>query len=509
MKNIKQYLDLLMEEGLVVSYNLYQKGKSPIYHMTYGSGDAKEDTLFLCKGAAFKKDYLMEALQRGAVAYVSEQYYDTEEEVPYIRVKSMRKAMPVLAKAFYGNPDEKLFLTGVTGTKGKTTTVYYIRAILDEYLGARQEKASGLISTIETCDGAACEESKLTTPESPELFRHLKNAVDAGMSHMTMEVSSQALKYHRVRKIKFNVGVFLNISEDHISPTEHEDFEDYFSAKLSLFKQTKTACVNLDSDQAKRVLAAARISDKVITFGTKGSPDILGSNIRMKDGMLSFDVECREFRQHFTLAMHGMFNVENALAAIAAAYAMGIPVKYMAAGLAKTKVQGRMEEYVSADGRLQVIVDFAHNRLSFEKLFDSVLMEHPDARIVTIFGCPGGKAFNRRRDLGLIAGLFSEKVYLSADDPGIESPQDIAREIGGYLEVTGCPYEYIEDRGQAIQRAIQEVERKTVLLVLGKGNEARQKYGKISYKFPTDGEFVQIGIREYNRRHMLQSAIAG
>lgn len=498
--NIKQYLDLLKNEGLVLSYQLFRKERTEIHHMTYASGDVEPGGMFLCKGASFKREYLLDALQRGAAVYVSEKDYEVGGEVPYILVKSMRKAMPVLARAFYGRPDEELALTGVTGTKGKTTCVYYIRAILDAYLQAAGKAPSGLLSTIETFDGAEHREAELTTPESLELFHHFRNAADAGMSHMTMEVSSQALKYHRVRKLKFDVGVFLNISEDHISPSEHQDFEDYFSAKLSLFKQTRTACVNLDADHVKRLLAAARMAERVITFGTKGNPDILGTNIRMEGGRITFDAVCRQWKHSFSLAMHGMFNVENALAAIAATYAMGIPVEYMEKGLANTRVQGRMEEYGSADGKLKVIVDFAHNRLSFEKLFESVLTEYPGYRIVTIFGCPGGKAFNRRRDLGLIAGLFSQKVYLAADDPGVEAPEAISREIGEYLEVVGCPYEYIEDRGQAIQRAIGETKEKTVLLVLGKGNEARQKYGMISYKFPTDGEFVKIGLQEYGRK---------
>lgn len=507
METIKQYLELLRKEGLVVSDCLYGCEERIIRQMTYASGDVGEDTLFLCKGAAFKKEYLEEALEKGAVAYVSEQYYETGREVPCILVSSMRKAMPVLAKVFYRQPDEQLLLTGVTGTKGKTTTVYYIRGILDAYLKAAGERASGMISTIETYDGVSCEESKLTTPESMELFRHFRNAADTGIHHMTLEVSSQALKYQRVRKLRFDVGVFLNISEDHISPAEHEDFEDYFSAKLSLFKQTKTACVNLDSDYAERILAAARMSGKVITFGTKGRPDILGKNICIKNGKISFDAVCKDFEQHFTLDMHGMFNVENALAAIAAAYAMGIPAAYMVEGLEKTRVSGRMEEFASADGKLHAIVDFAHNRLSFERLFDSVMTEYPGWRIRTVFGCPGGKALNRRRDLGLIAGLFSEKVYLTADDPGRESPADIAEEIGNYLEVVGCPYTYIEDRGQAILQAIREMPEKTVLLVLGKGNETRQKYGSISCKCPADAEFVRLGIREYDRRSILLESL--
>lgn len=509
MRRLREYLELLKKEGLVTGYRLYRKDAIIIRHLGYASQEARQNTLFLCKGAAFKREYLTEAMQRGAAAYVSEKNYELEGDVPFIIVKSMRKAMAVLAKAFYEEPDEQLFLTGVTGTKGKTTTVYYIRAILDEYLKRQGTETvpSGLMSTIEAYDGNR-EESVLTTPEAPELFRHFRNAVDAGIRHMTMEVSSQALKYQRVRNLKFDVGVFLNISEDHISPAEHADFEDYFSAKLSLFRQTRTACVNLDADHADRILAAARKAERVLTFGTKGNPDILGSNIRMENGRVTFDVTCREFRRTFSLAMHGRFNVENALAAVCVATAMGIPADCMEEGLKKTRVQGRMEEYRSADGRLTAIVDFAHNRLSFERLFDAVLQEYPGHQIITVFGCPGGKAYNRRRDLGLLAGLFSDRVFLTADDPGVESPEKIAREIGGYLEVVGCPHEYIEDRGQAIQRAIRAMEEKTVLLVLGKGNENRQKYGKISYKCPTDGEFVQIGIREYDRKCACRAVAA-
>ena len=509
MRTLKQYLEILKKEGLVESYCLYDREDTLIQHMTYASGDAKKDTMFICKGATFKKEYLADAFTRGAVGYVSEEYFEMEGEIPYIMVKSMRKAMPVLAKAFYDQPDEELILTGVTGTKGKTTTVYYIRRILDEYLKTRTEKPSGLISTIETYDGVSCEESQLTTPESVELFRYFSNAANHGVKYLTMEVSSQALKYHRVRKINFDVGVFLNISEDHISPTEHEDFEDYFSSKLSLFKQTKTACVNLDADYANRIVKAARLSERVITFGTKGNPDILGNNIQIKKGQISFDVHCKEFSRRFSLAMHGIFNIENALAAIAAAYAMGIPVKYMIDGLAKTKVKGRMEQYESVDGQLKVIVDYAHNRLSFEKLFDSVLMEYPGHRITAVFGCPGEKAFNRRRDLGLVAGLFSKKIFLTADDPGMEDPADIAREVGDYLEVVGCPYEYYEDRGLAIQKAIHDANEKTVVLVLGKGSETKQKYGRISYKCPADGEFVKLGMQEYDRRHSCKNVCVG
>ena len=505
---LREYLDLLRAEGLVEESSLQNAGGTELTHLTYASGQAVPGTLFLCKGAAFKEAYLMEAIQRGAAAYVSERCYETCGQVPHIIVNNMRKAMAVLAKKFYGAPDEQLKVVGVTGTKGKTTTAYYIKAILDAYLKEEGEQPCGLISTIETYDGQRCEESRLTTPESPELFGHFRNAVDSGLKCMTMEVSSQALKYQRVRKITFDVGVFLNISEDHISPAEHQDFEDYFSSKLSIFRQTGTACVNLDSDHALRILQAARMAKRVVTFGTKGEPDILGRNVRMQQGQLSFEVVCKEFTRRFELAMHGLFNIENALAAIAAAYSMGIPAKYMEKGLAGARVKGRMEQYCSANGKIAAIVDFAHNRLSFEKLFDSVMLEYPGWRLVSIFGCPGGKAYNRRRDLGLIAGLYSQKLYLVADDPGTEDPMEISQEIGQYAEIVGCPYECIEDRGQAIQKAIHEATEKTVILVLGKGSEARQKYGKVARPYPTDGEYVEQGIREYDNRTCRKNALA-
>jgi len=205
--------------------------------------------------------------------------------------------------------------------------------------------------------------------------------------------------------------------------------------------------------------------------------------------------------------MHGLFNIENALAAIATAYVYKIPVKYMVAGLANVKVDGRMEQYTCEEERITAIVDYAHNRLSFERLFDSVLIEYPGYKIVSVFGCPGGKAYNRRRDLGLIAGLFSKQVYLVADDPGTENARAIADEIGKYMDIVGCPYEFVDDRGEAIRRAIAEADENTVVLVLGKGNEGHQKYGDLTYPYPSDSEFVKQGIGQRKKNVRVQVAL--
>lgn len=500
---LKTYLKLLQQANLVKSCCLYGKKDQMIENLTFDSRETMKRGLFICKGAAFKPDYLSQAFKNGAVCYIAEEHYPLEYEVPYILVKDIRKAMPVLAKQFYQDPARELDLVGITGTKGKTTTSYYIKAIMDEYSKSVGLRSMGIISSIEIKDGVEHKSSSMTTPESLELYRHMRNAVASKKRSMVMEVSSQALKYQRVRGLNFDVGVFLNISEDHISPAEHDDFEDYFSAKLSIFRQCETACINLDSDKADRILQASRLAKSVITFGTGqagqicGSvkngrvPDILGYDIQQEKGRIHFRVKSGRFDEQFTLAMPGVFNVENALAAISVAYLYRIPVEYMIAGLKKAKVKGRMEQYVSSKRRLTVIVDYAHNRLSFEKLFQSVLMEHPFSKIVSVFGCPGNKAYNRRKDLGLIAGLYSKKVYLAADDPGEEQFVHISGDIARYVESVGCPYECIENRGDAIKRAIEEAEEESVVLVLGKGCESHQKIGKVSCAYPTDANFVK------------------
>lgn len=506
MKRLGEYLERLKQAELVTAFQIKNE-EQEIKGLTFCSKEAVSEGIFVCKGAAFRDDYLKEARERGSVCYVSEKEYALDGDMDFIIVRDIRTAMPILAELFYRTERLKLRVTGVTGTKGKTTTAFYLKAILDAWARQKGEKETGILSSVENYDGKETKPSSLTTPEALEIHRYLRNCEDTGLSHMTMEVSSQALKYKRVRGMDFEVGVFLNISEDHISPGEHEDFEDYFTSKLSVFKQTRTACVNLDSGERERILQAARLSERVLTFGTTGAPDIWGHDIEMSQGRISFWVRCKEFHEKFYLRMHGLFNVENALAAITAAYAYGIPVECMKEGIASVQVKGRMEEFESRDKKLVTIVDYAHNRLSFEKLYDSVFQEYPGYQVVTVFGCPGNKALNRRRDLGLIAGLFSNMVYLTMDDPGTESTAQISREVSHYVEMVGCQCICIEDRALAIQQAITDAPERTVVLVLGKGNEGRQRFGNMVYDCPTDTELVKQSMRYYDRNAMCRRTV--
>lgn len=499
MRTLNEMGETLRARGLLASEdrNQWLMNKKEVYWITYDSKRVVPGTLFFCKGKAFKPEYLKEAIHKGCVGYVSEKEYVREEGIPCLLVNDIRSAMAVLAALFFDYAPDRLLLTGITGTKGKTTTAWYLKAMFDEWEKEKGGKETGLLSSVTNYDGMRRERSSLTTPEALVLHEHLFNARTAGLSHMALEVSSQALKYGRVKELVFDVGIFLNISEDHISPGEHKDFEDYFTSKLSIFRQTRTACVNLDAEHSGKILKAARKAGRIVTFGTRPEADFFCCNVSREQGRISFQVICKEFCERFELGMKGSFNIENAVAAIAAASVYHLPVDCMKRALLKTQVPGRMETVMSRDGKICGIVDFAHNRLSFERLYEAVFYEYPQFRkIITVFGCPGGKALNRRKELGLLAGLCSDKVYVTSDDPGMESQEKIAEEISYYVKLAGCPCQKLSDRKNAIMKAVAEVQdEKTLVLILGKGCENHQKIRGTVKKCPRDIEYLREALR--------------
>lgn len=504
MKTIQDMQNVLRERGLLIGIaqgvKMEKMAGQEIRWLTCDSRAVREHTAFICKGASFRAEYLQDAVKHGAICYISEK--PMEVSAVGLIVTDIRRAMAVASAYFFSYTSDRPIVTGITGTKGKTTTAWYLKAMLDAWVQEKGDPETGLISTVENYDGTSRCDSVMTTPEAPTLHELLSNAANAGVSYMTMEVSSQALKYRRVQELRFSVGIFLNISEDHISPGEHTDFEDYFSAKLSMFRQMETACVNLDSDYAQRILKAAYKAKRVVTFGKNRDADLRCSEIQTKGGAVSFRVTCDRFSEYFTLGMRGTFNIENAMAAIAAAYVYGVPVHCMKQALLKTRVPGRMENFFSADGRICGIVDFAHNRLSFEKLFDAAFEEYSAyRRIITVFGCPGGKALNRRRELGIIAGLFSDSVILTSDDPGMERPEQIAEEIRGYVEMTGCTCRIVADRKEAVEAAVSvaaKAQEKTLILLLGRGSEKFQQVEGRLLASETDAQLMEAAIRTYD-----------
>ena len=495
---LKEYVDLLEKNGLLVSSDVTGESlELEVKDLTFDTREMKTGALFVCKGAHFKREYLDMAMSCGAVAYLSEIKYDDADNG--IIVSDIRSAMSALAKKFFDNAPSKLFSIGITGTKGKSTTAYYMRAIINEYMRTTGGNDVAIISSIDTYDGIVEKESHLTTPEAIDLFRHFDNAVRSDIRYLIMEVSSQALKYGRVTGINFDVACFNNIGTDHISPIEHPDFEDYYKSKLKIFDTCKAACINMDADFAKETLDYANGKCRIITYGSHENDTVYCKYAEKRDDGIYFGVRTPEFDEELSITMPGMFNVSNALAAVAMSYLAGIPLEYVRSGLRNARVGGRMQVYMSLDEKIAVIVDYAHNRMSFDALYSSVRVEYPGRDIITVFGCPGYKAYLRRTDLGELAGKNSSYVVITEEDSGEEPFVNIARDIAENVEAQGCPYDIIEDRGLAIRHAVLEYKSdKRIVLITGKGEETRQKRGTFYVDCPSDVEYTLDCLKEYD-----------
>ncbi|MDD4564296.1 MAG: UDP-N-acetylmuramoyl-L-alanyl-D-glutamate--2,6-diaminopimelate ligase [Eubacteriales bacterium] len=492
--SINDYLNQLKSNNLLKEYQIApEELTQPIHHISYNSMDMAENTLFVCKGNHFSVDYLKDAVKNGAICYISEIRYDLapNDTISYIIVSDIRKAMACIADLYYNKVWKDLKLIGITGTKGKSTTAYFMKFILDGYLKENKRPVSAIISGIDNYDGVINEESHLTTPEAMELHKHFNNAVKSGIEYLSMEVSSQALKYGRTLGVTFDVGCFLNIGEDHISELEHSSFDDYLESKLRLFSQCEKTCVNINSDHIDRVMEASKACPHVVTFGLDEKADVYGYDIVKTGKTIRFKVKTKDFDKEFKLTMAGLFNVQNALAAIAISQCLNIPMSYVAAGLKKARVSGRMEVYTGKKRKIQVIVDYAHNKMSFETLFQSTLREYPNKKISIVFGCPGKKALGRRKELGEIAGKYSDQVYITEEDAGEEPVLKICEEIAQHLKMQEGRYLIIPNREDAIREAIARADDNTVVLITGKGRETRQKRGVQYIDTPSDVEYVK------------------
>lgn len=492
-KNLREFLSMLEGQGVVLEADVNGAGGRQVEYISYNSMDVKEGTVFICKGLNFKKEYLEDAIEKGAFCYVAEK--KIKSAFPYILVSDMRRAMSDLGAFFYDEIwNEKLQMIGITGTKGKSTTATFVKAIMDDYCKSLGEKEIGFVSGIYTYDGEhKVKAKKMTTPETLQLHKLLADCAWNGCKYLVMETSSQALKYDRTKALKYKVGGFLNISEDHISDREHPDIEDYFSAKLKLFSQCEIGCINLETEEKYlgRVMdEAEKHCKKIITFGRTVEADYYGYDVTSTPDSVSFKVRHPEGTEEITVSIGGYYNASNALAAIAMTRALGVPFENIKRGLAHVKVAGRMELYHMTNKDVDVIVDYAHNKLSYQTLFDNVKKLYPGRKILLVFGCHGNKAYNRRKDLGRLANIYADKIVLTEQDPGTESVQDICRQIQEHID-KDKPVTTITDRGEAIAAACEMAEDGWVMVIAGNGADGYQKRGLTYVELPTDGERVQ------------------
>ena len=493
------YVDLLRQEGVLAGAPT--NGACPV--IEFATDDSREvvpGTLFVCKGRAFKRAYLVSAIEAGAVAYISETDYAVG--IPCVLVNDIRLTLAVVADAFYGHPSGKVKVCAFTGTKGKTTCSYYLRGILANEARLTGCHRPAFNTGVEFDDGIDAGPSKLTTPESFVLQRRIANAARAGAPWLVMEASSQALKYWRTGKVDFEVGVFTNIGEDHISPIEHPTLEDYFASKLKIFAQSRFAVVNLDMDHVERVLATASSCERTMTFSLEDpTADVFAKAVRNSERGVVATVRTPRFERDIVIPTPVKFNVSNALAAIAAAEVLGVSEEGIVHGLEDVFVPGRMELYPTASGKVLGVVDFAHNGMSLETLLRDLRGNYPDRELTVVFGATGGKGVDRRQTMGIAAGKYADRVVITEDDPGPEDPRDICAEIASNVEAQGMRnYKIVVDRVEAIRTAVMDTERPAVVIVTGKGDETRMLRKNGPEPCERDGEMLKRALEEFDRR---------
>lgn len=449
-----------------------------ITELTNDSRKVIDGSVFVCISGAVSDGHKFagDVAAKGAAAVIVEKEVEVPEHVTVIRVEDTRYALALMSAAYFGYPAEKLKIVGITGTKGKTTTTYMVKSIL-EGVGHKV----GLIGTIEAIIGDQVIPASNTTPESFTIHQYFKKMVEAGCDSVVMEVSSQGLMLHRTAGIPFEIGIFTNLGEDHIGPNEHKDFEDYKRCKGILFQQCKIGIANVDDAYFEDVFQGATC--KIETFGFAEKADIRATDTKLVSkpgylgvsyhvsGLMDFDVE---------IDIPGKFSVYNSLTAIAVCRHFDVPKETIRQALKEAKVKGRIE-MIKVSDEFTLMIDYAHNAMSLESLL-STLREYNPKRLVSVFGCGGNRAKSRRYEMGEVSGRLADLTIITSDNPRFEKPQDIIEDIKIGMAKTNGKYVEICDRKEAIRYAIEHGQTGDVIVLAGKGHEDYQEIEGVKYK---------------------------
>ena len=482
-------LEQLLQE---IDYKVLQGSlETEITQVVYDSRKVSEGCLFICiEGAKFDgHDFAVEMAQKAAAVLVSKEVDALKDcDVTVIQVENTRYAMAFIAAAYFGHPAKKLKTIGITGTKGKTTTTYLVKSIL-ENAGYKV----GLVGTIETIIGEEHIPAVNTTPESFVLQETFAKMVTAGMDIVVMEVSSQGLMQHRSNGFVFDFGIFTNLEPDHIGPNEHASFEEYMECKGMLFKQCKVGIVNGDDKHCQQVIAGHTC--EIETYGMNAGNDLYAQEMELikKPGQLgvSFKVQgLMDFDAQVTTP--GRFSVYNALTAIAICRHFSVPVEAIQKALLSAKVNGRIE-MVKVSEHFTMLIDYAHNAMSLESLL-TTLKEYEPNRLVCLFGCGGNRSKLRRFEMGEISGKLADLTIITSDNPRFEEPQDIIEDIKTGISKTDGAFVEICDRKEAIRYAIEHGQEGDIVVLAGKGHEDYQEIKGV--KYPMDERVLIQEIME-------------
>lgn len=474
MKKLKDLLERL--DYKVVQGNT----ETEIQDLVYDSRKVTEGCLFVCiKGTAVDGHiYIQEAAEKGAAAVMVQEEVEVPDRLTAVKVEDTRYGLALASAAWFDHPAEKLKVIGVTGTKGKTTTTYMVKSILEQ-AGYK----AGLIGTIEAVIGDKVIPANNTTPESYIVQDYFHQMVEAGCQCVVMEVSSQGLMMHRTAGFQFEMGIFTNIEPDHIGPNEHASFEEYLACKGMLFRQCRIGIINRDDAHWKQVIEGHTC--EIETFGFSPEADLRAADTRLvkRPGYLgvSYRAEGTE-EMEVEIDVPGRFSVYNSLTAIAICRHFHVTKENMKQALKTAKVKGRIEMIPVSD-EFTLMIDYAHNAMSLESLL-STLKEYEPERLVCVFGCGGNRSKLRRYEMGEVSGKLADLTIITSDNPRFEEPQDIIDDIKQGMAKTKGNYVEIPDRKAAIRYAIEHGRPGDVIVLAGKGHEDYQEIkGK---KYPMD-----------------------
>ena len=422
-------------------------------------------------------DYVKAAIENGAKALIVCKDIEISDDIAVVKVDDTNKLLSRLSMNLFDNPHKKMTTIAITGTKGKTTTSFMIKRIIEE-----AGNKCGVIGTTGIYIGDKYYSNKNTTPLSYDTLKYMNEMVNDGIGYVVMEVSSQALKYDRVNDIIFDYGVFTNLTHDHIGEFEHSDMEDYVSSKAKLFKQCVHGIFNLDDEHFFDMVDMGESSINTYGYDDKADLRAISMDLYRDGSKIGINLEVSGLiEDKFKISTPGKFSSYNAMSAILTCHLMGIGVEYISAALRDFSVKGRVEP-VNVSPNFTLLIDYAHNGVSTESILTTI-REYNPKRIVTIFGCGGNRSKDRRYEMGEIAGKYSDYCIITEDNNRFEEFEDIAKDILVGMHKTDCEYKIISDRKEAIKYAIENGLEGDIIMLIGKGHEDYKEVKGVRYPF--------------------------